>query len=37
VRVPVTILFSDLIGFTTLAEKADPKRWSHSSMNISRG
>ena len=24
-RVPVTILFSDLIGFTTLAEKADPE------------
>jgi adenylate cyclase len=24
VRVPVTILFSDLIGFTTLTEKADP-------------
>src|ERR1043166_4116839 len=23
-RVPVTILFSDLIGFTTLSEKADP-------------
>ena len=25
VRVPVTILFSDLIGFTTLSEKADPE------------
>ena len=25
VRVPVTMLFSDLIGFTTLAEKADPE------------
>jgi adenylate cyclase len=25
VRVPVAILFSDLIGFTTLAEKADPE------------
>jgi adenylate cyclase len=25
VRVPVSILFSDLIGFTTLAEKADPE------------
>ena len=25
VRVPVTILFSDLIGFTTLTEKADPE------------
>jgi adenylate cyclase len=25
VRVPVTVLFSDLIGFTTLAEKADPE------------
>jgi adenylate cyclase len=25
VRVPVTILFSDLIGFTTLVEKADPE------------
>ena len=24
-RVPVTILFSDLIGFTTLTEKADPE------------
>jgi len=24
-RVPVTILFSDLIGFTTLSEKADPE------------
>jgi len=24
-RVPVTILFSDLVGFTTLAEKADPE------------
>src|SRR5213594_923485 len=24
-RVPVTVLFSDLIGFTTLAEKADPE------------
>ena len=25
VRVPVTMLFSDLIGFTTLSEKADPE------------
>ena len=25
VRVPVTMLFSDLVGFTTLAEKADPE------------
>jgi adenylate cyclase len=25
VRVPVTILFSDLVGFTTLTEKADPE------------
>jgi adenylate cyclase len=25
VRVPVSILFSDLIGFTTLSEKADPE------------
>jgi adenylate cyclase len=25
VRVPVTVLFSDLIGFTTLSEKADPE------------
>src|SRR5205807_9610128 len=25
VRMPVTILFSDLIGFTTLSEKADPE------------
>src|SRR5205085_302977 len=25
VRVPVTILFADLIGFTTLSEKADPE------------
>jgi adenylate cyclase len=25
VRVPVTIMFSDLVGFTTLAEKADPE------------
>jgi adenylate cyclase len=25
VRVPVTMLFSDLVGFTTLSEKADPE------------
>jgi adenylate cyclase len=25
VRVPVTMLFSDVVGFTTLAEKADPE------------
>src|SRR5439155_2533468 len=25
IRVPVAILFSDLIGFTTLSEKADPE------------
>src|SRR5439155_7131264 len=25
VRVPATVLFSDLIGFTTLSEKADPE------------
>src|SRR6266403_5104814 len=35
VRVPATMLFSDLVGFTTLSEKADPERWSHNSMSIS--
>src|SRR5204862_2013732 len=26
-RKPVTVLFSDLVGFTTLSEKADPAAW----------
>jgi len=35
VRVPVSILFSDLVGFTTLSEKRIRKRKSRSSMSIS--
>ena len=34
VRVPATILFSDLIGFTTLSEKADPEALVCHSMSI---
>jgi adenylate cyclase len=33
----VTVLFSDIRSFTTLAERMPPSRWSRSSTNTSRG